>query len=187
MRPHILCLTWSILFVYKCMFVLKLLSVTCQKYWEGSLLTIVLQYIIWTTASTRQPFEALEVESHPFLAWYNFRFSFFFQQTAASVVEFCTSPCATHFQWGHLVPAPKLHSCKMCRMLTYYLFQHCAARISRGKKTSSGWLDMLFQNLYVPSSTNGAITDVQVTHAVGTTTIPSHHRCYLSDFVLVRI
>ena len=47
---------------------------------------------------------------------------------------------------------------------------------------------MLLQNLYVPFSIYGAVTDVQVPHdAIGTNTPPYHHRCWLMNFVLITI
>ncbi len=55
------------------------------------------------------------------------------------------------------------------------------------KKTLSGWKHMLLQNLYVPLSVNGAFTDVQVTHAMGTYTPSQHHRCWLLNFALITI
>ncbi|MEQ2215473.1 hypothetical protein XENOCAPTIV_001497 [Xenoophorus captivus] len=46
---------------------------------------------------------------------------------------------------------------------------------------------MLLQNLYVPFSINCAITDVQITNAMGTSTPPYHHRCWLLNFALIKI
>lgn len=51
-------------------------------------------------------------------------------------------------------------------------------------KTLSGWQDMLFQNLYVPFTINGAFTDVPITHAMDTNTTPYHHRGWLLNFAL---
>ena len=46
---------------------------------------------------------------------------------------------------------------------------------------------MLLQNLYVPFSTDGAFTDVQVHHSTGTYTPPYHHRCWLLNFALITV
>ncbi|MEQ2173318.1 hypothetical protein GOODEAATRI_030946 [Goodea atripinnis] len=50
-----------------------------------------------------------------------------------------------------------------------------------------GWQHMLLQNLYLPFSINGAFTDVQVTHAMGTNTPLYHHICCLLNFALKMI
>ena len=55
------------------------------------------------------------------------------------------------------------------------------------KKTLLGWQHMLLQHLYVPFSINGAFTDVQVTHAMGTNIPPYHHICWLLNFLLITI
>ena len=46
---------------------------------------------------------------------------------------------------------------------------------------------MLLQNLDVPFSIDGAVTDMYVAHAMGTNTPPYHHRSWLLNFALVTI
>ena len=49
---------------------------------------------------------------------------------------------------------------------------------------AGGWL---FQKLYERFSIYGALTAVQVTHAMGTNTPPYQHRCWLLNFALITI
>uniref|UniRef100_A0A0E9RE37 Uncharacterized protein n=1 Tax=Anguilla anguilla TaxID=7936 RepID=A0A0E9RE37_ANGAN len=53
------------------------------------------------------------------------------------------------------------------------------------EKTASGWQHMLLQNLYISFCINGAVTDVQVTHSIGTDTPPYHDRRWLLDLTLM--
>ena len=64
---------------------------------------------------------------------------------------------------------------------------HCLAEISRDIPEKDRWQHMLLQNLCVPFSINGAFTDMQVTHAMGTNTPPYHHKCRLLNFALITI
>ena len=62
--------------------------------------------------------EVLEAEFFPFLAW---RVTSVAQQSGISIVVFCTSKCATHFQWetgldcrqASLVPALVYNEAKL--------------------------------------------------------------------------
>lgn len=53
------------------------------------------------------------------------------------------------------------------------------------EKMMSGWQRMLLQNVYITCCITGALTDVQVTHAMGTDITPYHDRCWLLDLTLI--
>ncbi len=82
-----------------------------------------------------------------------------------------------------LPPQPGL--CNVCRMwFCIVLLKYAWTSL---EKMSSWRQHIVLQNLYVPFSINGAITEVQVTFAKGTDTTPYHDRPWLLDLLLVTV